>query len=298
MTLSPPPLALHPTEPAPTSSRFASPRIFWVTRELNLITLFRELKVTTLSGSGCWVIRKVRPSAQGGVVREPVYWNRGVVCTCSIRAAKSRAPVSVIVPGVEISESFSVTLVMSSVVLPFSLSWNRTARTAMLPDPSIGRLLLISQMSWAWKTWTVGERCRYIPEASWTICISKGKYSSAILCSEGVWKWSCLREKSFSPSVVVPLTITSTVVPKFSNSALCTLSIFTTGAFLAKPMVSSMLIGDCTFDEAQALLAVSRPAQLKGPCRPVYPKVLTAILPPGSSVRGKSDVAWRQLAKA
>lgn len=54
------------------SRRLASPREFWVKRLLNLMTLLIELKVATLMGIGCWVIKKVIPSEQGGVVREPV----------------------------------------------------------------------------------------------------------------------------------------------------------------------------------------------------------------------------------
>lgn len=60
-----------------------------------------------------------------------------MVSRCLIRGAKSRGPVSVTVPGVAISERFSVTAVRSSVVVPSSESWKVTARTAIPPEPSV-----------------------------------------------------------------------------------------------------------------------------------------------------------------
>lgn len=108
--------------------------------ELNLTTLLIALKVLTFKGNGSLVTKKVSPSAQGGVVRDPLYWNKGVVSRCLIRGAKSRGPVSVTVPGVMISERFSVTAVRSSVVVPSSESWKVTAKTAIAPEPSVEML--------------------------------------------------------------------------------------------------------------------------------------------------------------
>lgn len=121
----------------PTPTRFSCPREFWVYLELNLTTLLIALKVLTSKGNGSLVTKKVSPSAQGGVVRDPLYWNKGVVSRCLIRGAKSRGPVSVTVPGTAIFERFSVTAVKSSVVVPSSESWKVTARTAIPPEPSV-----------------------------------------------------------------------------------------------------------------------------------------------------------------
>lgn len=54
-----------------------------------------------------------------------------------MRGAKSRGPVSVMLPGTAISAIFSVTAVRSSVVVPSSVSWKVTASTAIPPEPSI-----------------------------------------------------------------------------------------------------------------------------------------------------------------
>lgn len=82
--------------------------------------------------------RNVSPSAQGGVVKDPAYWKRGVVWTWLMTSANFRGPVSVTVPGVAIWARFSVTAVKSSVVVvPSSESWKVKAMTAIAPDPSI-----------------------------------------------------------------------------------------------------------------------------------------------------------------
>jgi len=83
------------------------------------------------------VTRNVSPSAQGGVVKDPVYWKRGVVWIWLMTSANFRGPVSVTVPGVAIWARFSVTAVKSSVVVfPSSESWKVKAITAIAPDPS------------------------------------------------------------------------------------------------------------------------------------------------------------------
>lgn len=52
-------------------SRLGVKGVFWIKRELNPTTALTLLKVATSSGSCTEVTRKVRPSAQGGVVRDP-----------------------------------------------------------------------------------------------------------------------------------------------------------------------------------------------------------------------------------
>ena len=52
----------------------------------------------------------------------------------STRGAKSRAPVSVTVPGVEILPMFSMTEVRRGVVSPVSVIWNWAAMTAIFPS--------------------------------------------------------------------------------------------------------------------------------------------------------------------
>lgn len=64
---------------AATCNKLPSVAVFCVYRELNFTTALTALNVATFRGRGFEVTRKVRPSAQGGVVKEPVYWNRGVV---------------------------------------------------------------------------------------------------------------------------------------------------------------------------------------------------------------------------
>jgi hypothetical protein len=84
------------------------------------------------------VTRNVRPSAQGGVVSEPVYWCRGVVCTCSIRDEKSRDSISVLVPGSAMAEREGARPA-SSGSEPSVESWKSAEMTARL-DASAKRL--------------------------------------------------------------------------------------------------------------------------------------------------------------
>ena len=51
--------------------RLSSPTMFWVKRALNPTTALIWLKVATFNGSCSVVMKNVRPSAQGGVVRDP-----------------------------------------------------------------------------------------------------------------------------------------------------------------------------------------------------------------------------------
>jgi len=139
------------------------------------------------------VIRNRTPSAHGGVVSEPVYWRSGAVVSRAVSEVKSSGPVSVTVPGVAISARFLVTLVMRSVVLPSVVSWKRALRTATrleLSGALVSRefflfyFLFFDIWFWGW-----GDG----PVASCTMCISSGKYSSSIRCSDGVWKWNCFK---------------------------------------------------------------------------------------------------------
>ena len=136
----------------------------------------------------------------------------------------------------------------------------------------------------------------FLPAASWTICISNGKYSSATLCSLGVWKWNCFRLNFVPPRVVVPLTMTSTVVPKFSNSAASTSGITTLGASAASWTVLSIFIGDCTFEVAQAEFSAESPAQFRGPWSPVYPNFETSTVA-APAARGNRLVPYIQFAE-
>lgn len=75
------------------------------------------------------------PSAQGGVVREPVYWDRAWALIAATNGAKSSAPVSVIVPGLVMLAMLAVACVRRDVVSPASESWKCVAITAI--DPSV-----------------------------------------------------------------------------------------------------------------------------------------------------------------
>ena len=79
----------------------------------------------------------MRPSVQGGVVRDPEY----LCIDCSVRVdtkdVKSSAPVSVTEPGLETAPMFSITDVRIEVVSPDPLSWKGTAMTTT--DSSVSR---------------------------------------------------------------------------------------------------------------------------------------------------------------
>lgn len=80
------------------------------------------------------VTKNWRPSAQGGVVREPVYEDMLCALMAATKGAKSMGPVSVIVPGVSISAILEVASVRREVVWPVSESWKWVAMTAMEPS--------------------------------------------------------------------------------------------------------------------------------------------------------------------
>jgi len=112
-------------------------------RSRQAVTIDRQRSVILYNFilTGSETTKKVRPSAQGGVVSDPVYWNKGVVWMASMSCVKSRAPVLVAVPGVSISPRFSITADKSSVVLPSSVSWKGTAMTAIEPSKSVYALI-------------------------------------------------------------------------------------------------------------------------------------------------------------
>jgi hypothetical protein len=117
--------------------RFVLPSAFCEYRALNLTTRFSWLYVTMSSGMGVAMTRKVTPWVQGGVVSEPTYWKSGCEATAAATARKSRAPVVVDVPGTVTFARFCATALMSAVVPPSSLSWNRIVRT--VSEPSVYR---------------------------------------------------------------------------------------------------------------------------------------------------------------
>jgi hypothetical protein len=99
--------------------------------------------------------------------------------------------------------------------------------------------------------------------------------------------WNCLSLKSEPPNLVVPFTMTSMVVPRFSNSTGCS-GISRTGFSVAIATVESMkhisktedhsceqdlyvptLMGDWFLPVLQASFSGARDAQFKGPIRPV-----------------------------
>src|SRR5690242_1929765 len=70
-------------------------------RELNLTIFLMALKSLTLTGSGSLTMRKVTPSAQGGVVSEPEYCRmfEEAILACTPRKSRPRAMVALL-PGV------------------------------------------------------------------------------------------------------------------------------------------------------------------------------------------------------
>lgn len=90
-----------------------------------------------------------------------------------------------------------------------------------------------------------------VPTPWWTMCTSRGWYSPLMWCSEGVCMWNWTSWKSEPATVVVPLTMTSIVVPRFSNSTSCSgmlilgFSVMTVTESSVWWLVSNSRIGSC-----------------------------------------------------
>ena len=138
-----------------------------------------------------------------------------------------------------------------------------------------------------------------------------------------MWNWT--RRKSVPLKEVVPLTTTSMVVPRFSNSTACS-GMSTTGRSAAAPIVASedvsltqallwimtfrlvrllgessvpMLMGDWFAPALHASFSGAREAQLNGPSKGPYPNVLTSTVPlslPAALLNIESP--WRHVAEA
>lgn len=103
---------------------------------MNLMTFLRALKESTSTLRGVWGIRKVRPSAQGGVVKLPVYWKRGVLDTCSTKASKGRPSTLVLVPGVWIASTLGARAVRRSKASAGSEVMSKSRSTTAMAEGS------------------------------------------------------------------------------------------------------------------------------------------------------------------
>lgn len=97
---------------------------------LNLTTDLIALKSATLMSSGSLTIMKVTPSAQGGVVSEPVYCSTSEEAICDSTSLKSMPPgMAILVPGVLMAEMEDESDEMMELEAP-ALTWNMSATTA------------------------------------------------------------------------------------------------------------------------------------------------------------------------
>ena len=135
-----------------------------------------------------------------------------MLVTCFASSLKRSGAVSVVEPGLAISSMFLKTA-RSKGSAREGLGCSSIGRPTTVRSESAYRLA----GSLKWMEQGKGDQ----PADSKTKWTSRGKCSSSILCSLGVWKWNCLRLYVVPSYPNVPFTSTSTVVPRFLNSAPC-----------------------------------------------------------------------------